>query len=118
MSGTFWTDRGDGCLVTVRLTPNARQDRIDGRQVLADGRHVLAARVRSVPEDGAANAALCLLLAKACDVPRSRVSVIGGPKQRLKLVRVDGDPDLLADRLEALGAAQGTSSHNAGFRRA
>ena len=40
--------------------------------------------------DGAANDALCRLVAKAVGVPRSRVSVARGPRARQKVVRVEG----------------------------
>ena len=86
-------------LVTVRLTPNARDERIDGFQSLGDGKVVLAVRVRAVPEDGAANAALEKLLAKAAGVAKSRVSVVSGATQRIKIVRIDGDPAEIAVRL-------------------
>ena len=80
----------------MRLTPKAVLDRIDGIAILADGRSVLQARVRAVPEKGKANAALEVLLAKALAVPKSTVSVIAGGTSRLKSVRVDGSPDSLA----------------------
>ncbi len=63
---------------------------------LADGREVALARVRAVPEDGAANAALIALLAKTFGRPKSAVSIVRGATQRLKQVRIDGDADALA----------------------
>ena len=99
---TFWTGKGDHCLVTVRLTPNARHDRLDGCQTLADGRVVLAARVRSVPEDGRANDALCLLLAQALGLAKSSVSIASGHSQRLKVIRIAQDPARIADALQSL----------------
>jgi uncharacterized protein YggU (UPF0235/DUF167 family) len=78
-------------LVTVRLTPNARDERIEGVKTLADGRQVLAARVRAVPEDGAANQALEKLLAKAVGIARSRVSLVSGATQRIKIVKIEAD---------------------------
>ena len=79
----------------MRLTPKAALDRIDGIAILADGRSVLQARVRAVPEKGKANAALEVLFAKALAVPKSTVSVIAGGTSRLKSVRVAGSPDFL-----------------------
>lgn len=81
----------DGFLtLSVRLTPNARQEGIEGVRVLADGKAVLAVRVRAVPEDGAANAALIVLLAKAVGMPKSRLQLVSGQTQRLKVVRIEG----------------------------
>jgi uncharacterized protein YggU (UPF0235/DUF167 family) len=82
--------------VEVRLTPRAAFDRIDGVGTLADGRTVLLARVRAVPEDGRANEALCRLLADAFGVSKSSASVVSGHTARVKRVRLVGEPAALA----------------------
>jgi uncharacterized protein (TIGR00251 family) len=102
MTGQAWQVSGETLVVAVRLTPKAAKDRIDGIANLADGRNVLKARVRAVPEKGKANAALEALLAKALGVPKSAVSVIAGGTSRLKSVQVTGNPDLLADAMEKI----------------
>ena len=56
----------------------------------ADGRPLLAARVRAAPVDGAANTALEHLLAEALGCPRSRVSVERGASSRVKTVEIEG----------------------------
>lgn len=99
MSAGPFTPLDGHVLVTVRLTPNARDERIEGVKVLADGKAVLAARVRAVPEDGAANAALEKLMAKAAGLAKSRVSVISGTTQRVKILRLDGEAGEIMDRL-------------------
>ncbi|MBV8185550.1 MAG: DUF167 domain-containing protein [Hyphomicrobiales bacterium] len=86
----------------VRLTPRASRDLIEGEARLSDGRCVLAARVRAVPEKGAANEALLALLAKSFGVARSRVSLVAGASSRMKSVRIEGDPASLAAALAAL----------------
>lgn len=95
--------RDDGIDLFVRLTPKAAVDRLEGVETAADGRCHLKARVRAVPENGAANAALERLVAKALGVPVSAASVVAGATSRLKTLRVAGDPALLARRVEALG---------------
>jgi len=95
--------REDGVDLFVRLTPKAAMDRIDGIETAADGRSHLKARVRAVPENGAANQALERLVAKALGVPGSAVSVVNGGTARLKTLRVAGDPAVLAKSVEALG---------------
>lgn len=102
MSEGPFTPTGDGLIVTVRLTPNAREDRIEGIKALGDGKRVLAARVRAVPEDGAANAALEKLLAGACGVAKSKASVTSGHTQRVKIVRILGVPDDLLGGLSGV----------------
>ena len=95
--------RGDGVDLFLRLTPKAAMDRLEGIETAADGRSHFKARVRAVPEDGAANTALERLVAKALGVPASAVSVVAGGAARLKTLRVIGDPAALARSVEALG---------------
>ncbi|SFO42737.1 hypothetical protein SAMN03159463_01859 [Mesorhizobium sp. NFR06] len=94
--------RENGIDLYVRLTPKAALDRIDGVEVTADGRSHLKARVRAVPENGAANAALERLMAKALGVPASAVSVVAGGTSRLKTLRILGDGVELAKIVETL----------------
>ncbi len=86
--------------MSVRLTPKGGRDQVGGIEVLADGRAVLKARVRAVPADGQANAALIALLAKALDVPRSAVTLIAGDISRIKRIEICGNGAALAARLE------------------
>lgn len=96
--------RGDGIDVFVRLTPKSASDALEGPAEAADGSVHLRARVRAVPEKGAANAALSKLLASALGVPASTVSVVAGGTSRLKTVRVAGEPAALAAAIERLRA--------------
>lgn len=95
--------RDDGVELLVRLTPKSSTDRLEGFAESADGRRHLKARVRAIPEKGAANTALERLLAKALDVPFTCVSVVAGGTSRLKSVRVQGDAVALAARIAKLG---------------
>ena len=80
----------DGFLLAVRLTPRGGADRIDGWETDAAGRRFLRARVRAVPEDGRANAALEALLAAELGLPKSAVRVVRGATARLKQVAIQG----------------------------
>lgn len=91
-----------GLLVDVRLTPRGARDAVDGSSALSDGRRVLLARVRAVPEKGAANAALEALMADALGVPRSIVAITSGHTARVKTIRLLGDPAALAARIAKL----------------
>ena len=91
----------------MRLTPKGGRDAIEGPRALSDGSVVLAARVRVAPEDGQANAALEVLLAKALGVARATAAVASGHKSRLKTVHVAGDPVLLAERAARIGGKSG-----------
>ena len=88
-------------VLTVRLTPKAARDSVDGVGALSDGRAVALARVRAVPDKGQANRALVALLAKTLRVPKSAVEVIAGATARLKQVRIAGEPQTLSGAIEA-----------------
>jgi uncharacterized protein len=100
--GEPWRKTRDGVVVACRLTPRGGRDAIDGMAELADGTFVLTARVRSAPQGGEANEALCALLADRLGARASQARVIAGSKGRLKQVAVSGDPAVLIARLEAL----------------
>ena len=76
--------------LSVRLTPGAATDRIDGRNVDAEGRPVLKVRVRARPVEGEANEALIKLLAKALGVAKSAVVLQRGGQSRTKMIEVEG----------------------------
>ena len=78
-------------LLSIRLTPRAARERL---VAAADGAY--AAHVTAPPVEGAANDALCRLVAKAAGVPPSRVSVVRGHRGRQKVVRIDGVDELSA----------------------
>lgn len=90
----------DGIAIRVRLTPRSQRDSIDGLEETAEGT-ALKARVRAVPESGAANAALEKLVAGWLGVPKSSVAVIAGGKSRLKTVAVSGNSEALQQQLNA-----------------
>ena len=99
----FWRPDGeDAVLVDIRLTPKSAADRIDGMVTDAAGRAFLKARVRAVPEDGKANAALLKLLAETIGVPKSAVTLVAGHTSRMKTLRLTGDTGRLAAALNAL----------------
>jgi uncharacterized protein len=94
---------GDLISFQVRLTPKGGRDAVEGWAESADGTTHLKARVRAVPEDGKANAALVALLAATFDVPKSAVRIASGATARLKRVEIEGHAASLASHLEGLG---------------
>lgn len=84
-----------------RLTPKASKDAVDGLVDTTDG-VAFQARVRALPEDGAANKALEELVARWLGVPKCSVSLVTGGKSRLKSLRIDGDLMALDRMLQAL----------------
>ncbi len=86
--------------VSIRLTPKASRNRIDGPVAGADGHTALKASVTAVPENGKANAALIKLLAKEWRVAKTRISVAVGATDRRKTLHLQGDPTDLLPQLE------------------
>jgi uncharacterized protein len=99
-AGAPWRPTAGGVSLRVRLTPKSSRDAIEGVTATADG-PVLKARVRAVPEDGDANAALERLVADWLGVPRNTVTLSAGGKSRVKTLVVIGDPPTLVAKLEA-----------------
>lgn len=95
----------DHVLLAVRLTPNGGRDALDGVEVTADGLAHLKARVTAVPEKGKANKALMVLLSKRLKVPKTAISVVSGDTARQKILRIEGDPEDLKSRIDALASA-------------
>ena len=96
---TPWRAGAEGLVLHVRLTPKGGRDALDGVEVLGDGRPVLKARVRAVPEDGKANDALVKLIAKAAGVANSAVVVTSGHTSRVKTLAISGDAEKTAAAL-------------------
>ena len=88
--------RADGLDLFVRLTPRSSSDAVEGVGEASDGRVHVRARVRALPEKGAANAALEKLIANWLNIPKSSITVVSGSTARLKTVRLTGDPGRLA----------------------
>jgi uncharacterized protein YggU (UPF0235/DUF167 family) len=75
----------------VRVTPRASRD------AFAPGTEAhFAARLAAPPVEGAANAALVPLVARAFGVPKRAVTLIAGDTTRLKRIAIAGDAHALA----------------------
>lgn len=79
----------------VRVTPRAARDAVTGFD--ADG--VLLVRVTAPPADGAANAAVTKLLARALGLPARDVVLVSGAAARQKLFDVPLSEDEVRVRL-------------------
>lgn len=79
------TERGGAARFGVRVQPRASRSEIVGEHGGA-----LRVRLSAPPVDGAANEALVDLLARALDVPRRAIRIVGGHGSRGKTVEVEG----------------------------
>jgi len=80
--------RAEGALLRLRVEPRASRDEILGWR-----NDVLRVRVTAPPVEGAANAAVVALVARALRVASSTVRVVRGERGRDKRVRVAGLTD-------------------------
>jgi uncharacterized protein len=88
---------GDDVSFEVRVTPRSSRSEIRGITGSA-----LKVNLSAPPVDGAANIALCELLAEVLGVPRRAVEVSHGLHAKRKTVRVSGlSLETLRTRLEA-----------------
>jgi len=74
----------ESALIPVRVVPRSSQNKV----AVQDGG--LKIWVSSPPVDGAANEAVCAVLAKALGIAPSRVQVARGQASKDKLVNVEG----------------------------
>jgi len=89
--------------IRVKAQPRARRPGLRGVLHGAVGPR-LGVAVTEAAESGRAIRAICAALAARLGVARSAVSIAQGATSRAKLLRVAGDPVLLAARLQELGA--------------
>ena len=85
--------------MSVRLTPKASRNKIDGVVADADGAAWLKVSVTAVPENGKANAALIALLAKSLKVAKGTIVLSAGATDRRKTLFIEGDADDLRRRI-------------------
>lgn len=102
MTAPPWRTTREGVAIAIRLTPRSSRDAVDGVKADSAGARHIAARVRAVPDKGAANAALERLVAQWLGWPAGTVAVSAGHTARLKTVTVKGDAEELSRRLHAL----------------
>ena len=74
---------GEDLLITIRVQPGASRDEIVGSHDDA-----LKIRITTTPIDGKANSHLIKVLAKTFGVPKSRIELISGAKNRNKRLRI------------------------------
>ena len=88
-----------GCFLSIRVTPRAARPGIGEWKTDPGGRPFLDIRVAAAPADGAANEEVISLLAKALDMPKSSLAIVGGHAARLKRIRIPLEESEMRRRL-------------------
>ncbi|WP_162918466.1 DUF167 family protein [Taklimakanibacter deserti] len=99
MSGLPFKPDDGGGLLFIRVTPKSARGQIAGLHTGADGKLSLQVKVRAQPEKGKANEAAIELLAEALGLPKRSFAIAAGATDRLKTVRIAGDPVTIRQKL-------------------
>jgi uncharacterized protein (TIGR00251 family) len=97
----YWRQGAGMVLVAVKVQPKSRRPGVQGLAPDIEGER-LRIGVAEPAEDGRANRAVCDILARALDLPAAAISVTHGKTSRQKTIQIDGPPDSIASKLEAL----------------
>ena len=90
-------EENDAIKFAVRAIPRSSRTEIVGEH---DG--AIKVRLSAPPVDGAANAELIKLFAKALGVSKSSVQIVSGETSKTKLIRITGvTPAQLSDLIES-----------------
>lgn len=76
--------------LSVRVTPRGGRDAVEGWARDEAGRPILKIRVAAAAADGAANASVLAVLAKALGRPKSALTLVSGQTARVKRIEVEG----------------------------
>lgn len=86
--------------LSVRVTPRAARDSIDG----FDDHGALRVRVTAAPADGQANAAVVKLLSRVLDIPSRDIVLVSGATARQKVFEVRLTEAEIASRIAKPGS--------------
>jgi uncharacterized protein (TIGR00251 family) len=101
-----WRAAEGGLMLAVRVSPRSAREGIGGLAETPEGPAVKV-RVRAVPADGEANAAVEAVVAEWLGLPGRQVAVVRGHKSRLKMLEIGGEPGVLEKLVAARVAALG-----------
>lgn len=85
--------------LTVRVTPRAGRDAVEGWAADAAGRSYLKVKVRAAPADGEANAAVRRLIAAELGLPASALRLVSGAAARIKTLEIEAEAGWVKERL-------------------
>jgi uncharacterized protein YggU (UPF0235/DUF167 family) len=97
-----WREVGGAVILGVRATPRSSRDDVGGCWRDAEGQSWLSVKVRAAPDDGAANKAVIVALAKALALPKSSITLDHGAASRLKRFKIVCKANEIDSRLREL----------------
>lgn len=106
-----WRTEGDGLILKIRLTPKSSANAIGAIQTRSDGKQYLSVKVNAPPSEGAANNAVCMLIADLAGLSRRAVTIVSGARSREKRLKLTGDPVALRAWIEQLEQADDRGHH-------
>lgn len=88
-----------GIEVRLRVTPNAKTNKIEAIEQRDDGTTVLRVRVNAVPDKGKANKAVIALMAKTMGIAKTSIIIKSGETARLKTIAIAGETAALIENM-------------------
>ena len=76
-------------MMRIRLTPNAQKVHINGIVADEQGSGILRIAIDAIPEQDRANKALIKYVSKLWEIPKSKIALVWGQKDRTKTLHID-----------------------------
>ena len=89
----------------IRLTQNAQKDRIDGIVADEQGSGILRIAIDAIPVQGRTNKTLIKYVSKLWKVPKSKIALVWGQKDRTKTLHIDAAGPNELQKLEIWAAS-------------
>jgi len=72
----------------IKVIPNSSNNEI--KEIMTDdsGEETIKIKIKAAPEKGKANTELIKFLSKELDIKRSKISIISGKTDRIKLIKI------------------------------
>ncbi len=75
-------------ILYVKIKPNSNENGID-RAILWQDKWVLVIKIKSIPQDGKANAELVKFLGAKFKIPTASITIISGHVNKLKKIKIE-----------------------------
>lgn len=85
----------DGISIKISVIPNSSKSFIVG---VLDG--ILKIKLNSPPIEGKANKEVIEFLSSLLGIPKTKISILNGDKNKLKTLLIKGDKGLLQDKIK------------------